>query len=71
MFSDLQDKFGVVDDGVVYAVYDYDATNADELTFKTGDKLFVINKGDANESNWWWARLDEKHGYIPCNYLAV
>jgi len=55
----------------VYAVYDYEAHNSDELSFKEGDKLVVLRKGDEWEREWWWSRLNDQEGYIPRNLLGV
>lgn len=40
----------------MYAQYDYEAVNEDELSFKAGDRLQVIRKVDEVEKGWWWAR---------------
>ncbi|KAL1138394.1 hypothetical protein AAG570_008458 [Ranatra chinensis] len=67
----VQEKLGIMNSGVVYAVFDYDAHNSDELSFKEGDKLVVLRKGDEWEREWWWARLNDAEGYIPRNLLGV
>uniref|UniRef100_A0A069DXM2 Putative apoptosis stimulating of p53 n=1 Tax=Panstrongylus megistus TaxID=65343 RepID=A0A069DXM2_9HEMI len=67
----VQEKLGIMNNGVVYAVYDYEAHNSDELTFKEGDRLLVLRKGDEWEREWWWARLGDKEGYIPRNLLGL
>ena len=40
----------------MYAQYDYEAENEDELSFKLGDRLQVLRKVDEVEKGWWWAR---------------
>ena len=67
----VQEKLGILNNGVVYAVYDYEAHNSDELGFKEGDKLVVLRKGDEWEREWWWSRLNDQEGYIPRNLLGV
>lgn len=67
----VQEKLGILNSGVVYAVYDYEAHNSDELSFKEGDKLVVLRKGDEWEREWWWSRLNDQEGYIPRNLLGV
>lgn len=57
--------------GVVYAVFEYDAQNSDELSFKEGDRLMILRKGDEYEREWWWASSGEKEGYVPRNLLGV
>jgi len=62
---------GVANDGVVYTTCDYQAKNADELSFVKGRRLKVSRKGDGTESEWWWANVDGQQGYVPQNLLAV
>jgi len=63
---------GVANDGRAYAVADYNASSADEMTFSAGDQLTVIHKGDDKETLWWWARHHNgTEGYVPQNLLAV
>ena len=57
--------------GRVSAVYDYEAQNSDELTFRMGDELIVLRKGDDYEREWWWSRLSDHEGYVPRNLLGV
>lgn len=67
----VQEKLGVLNGGVVYAVFDYDAKNEDELSFRLNDQITVLRKGDEKEKEWWWSRLGDKEGYIPRNLLGV
>ena len=62
-----------MNNGVVYAVFDYAKENADEVDLNIGDKFTILKKGDEFEKEWWWARNDEKQtqGYIPRNLLGV
>ena len=69
--TDIQEKLGILNSGVVYAVFDYVAQNNDELHFKTQDKLTILRKGDETEQEWWWAKKANKEGYIPRNLLGV
>jgi len=57
------------DDNVFIALYDYDARTAEDLTFRKGDKLKVLNDSDGD---WWQAQLvgTSSIGYIPSNYVA-
>ena len=55
------------------ALYDYEARTAEDLSFKKGEKLEVINSNDAlNGADWWQARslATNAVGYIPSNYVA-
>lgn len=60
-----------MNNGQVYAVFDYEAQHSDELTLKNGDSLVVLRKGDDNEREWWWSKLGHKEGYVPRNLLGV
>lgn len=67
---DIQDQMGIANDGLVYAVYDYDAQNEDELSFNDGDVIVVLRKGDTQEMDWWWSIIGEREGYVPRNLLG-
>ena len=74
----IQEKLGTINQGAVYAVYNYEEMSSnmtDELTFKMGDKLLVTRKGDEVEREWWWSKKDssssEDCGYIPRNLLGL
>lgn len=54
------------------ALYDYDARTNEDLSFKKGDILEIIND---TQGDWWYARMKTKNGnsiegYIPSNYVA-
>ena len=71
-FIDIENNFGISNEGVVYAVYAYQATRKDELSFECGECLTVVRRGDVNEKEWWWARDTRNQlGYIPRNLLGV
>lgn len=65
----------MINDGLVYALYDYDPDLMvdDELTFKDGDQLIVLKRGDAIENEWYWVKHGNSNseGYVPRNYLGV
>ncbi|XP_020282091.1 putative mediator of RNA polymerase II transcription subunit 26 isoform X3 [Pseudomyrmex gracilis] len=67
----VQEKLGIMNNGQVYAVFDYEAQHADELSLKNGDSLIVLRKGDDNEREWWWSKLGHKEGYVPRNLLGL
>ena len=54
---------------VFVALYDYAARTADDLSFRKGDRLIIINNSDGD---WWQAQLVGSNlvGYIPSNYVA-
>uniref|UniRef100_A0A3Q1BFW8 SH3 domain-containing protein n=1 Tax=Amphiprion ocellaris TaxID=80972 RepID=A0A3Q1BFW8_AMPOC len=67
----VQEKLGVMNKGLVYALWDYTAQQSDELSFSEGDTLTVLRRRDDTETEWWWARLNDREGYVPRNLLGV
>lgn len=51
------------------ALYDYDARTDEDLSFKKGEHLEIIND---TQGDWWFARskATKLEGYIPSNYVA-
>ena len=49
--------------------YDYSSRTDDDLSFKKGDLLYIMN---TDEGDWWFARSKQtlQEGYIPNNYVA-
>nr|BAF02918.1 protein tyrosine kinase src [Monosiga ovata] len=58
-----------VDDTTYIALYDYSARAEDDLPFKKGDHMRVLNQSDGD---WWQAEhlSNGKKGFIPSNYVA-
>ncbi|XP_033738390.1 tyrosine-protein kinase Src42A-like [Pecten maximus] len=54
---------------VFVALYDYDARTAEDLSFRKGEHLEIIND---TQGDWWYARskTTQNEGYIPSNYVA-
>merc|ERR1711862_342602 len=48
------------------ALYDYDATTDDELTFREGDIITILQKDPAG---WWEGELNGQKGWVPANYV--
>uniref|UniRef100_A0A131YYV0 Ankyrin repeat sh3 domain and proline rich region n=1 Tax=Rhipicephalus appendiculatus TaxID=34631 RepID=A0A131YYV0_RHIAP len=73
----VQEKLGVINGGVAYAVFDYEARQPDELSFAQGDMVQILRRGGAEGDTeqpcgWWWARLrDGREGYLPRNLLGL
>lgn len=40
----------------VYALHDFDAENPDEVSFKAGETVIVVEKDDAYGDGWWQVR---------------
>ncbi|KAM4603921.1 apoptosis-stimulating of p53 protein 2-like [Polymixia lowei] len=67
----VQEKMGLMNHGVVYALWDYEAQSEDELPFQEGDCMTVLRRSDRDETDWWWARCRDREGYIPRNLLGL
>ncbi|XP_040266806.1 apoptosis-stimulating of p53 protein 1 isoform X3 [Bufo bufo] len=67
----VQEKLGVMNKGLVYGLWDYEAQNPDELSFREGDAITILRRKDDAETDWWWARLNDKEGYVPKNLLGL
>ncbi|XP_072525810.1 apoptosis-stimulating of p53 protein 2a isoform X2 [Salminus brasiliensis] len=67
----VQEKMGIMNRGVVYALWDYENEEEDELQFREGDCMTVVRREDEDEVEWWWARMGDKEGYIPRNLLGL
>merc|ERR1711862_31919 len=50
------------------ALYDYNAGNAGELTFRVGDILYVLSEV---KEGWYSATFNGQTGYAPSNYLQA
>lgn len=51
------------------AKHDFNATADDELSFRRGQVLKVLNRED--DMNWYRAELDGREGLIPSNYIEM
>nr|XP_033794833.1 apoptosis-stimulating of p53 protein 2 isoform X2 [Geotrypetes seraphini] len=67
----VQEKMGIMNRGVVYALWDLESQNEDELPMKEGDCMTILRREDEDEIEWWWARLNDREGYVPRNLLGL
>ncbi|XP_004867490.1 apoptosis-stimulating of p53 protein 2 isoform X1 [Heterocephalus glaber] len=67
----VQEKMGIMNKGVIYALWDYEPQNTDELPMKEGDCMTIVRREDEDEIEWWWARLSDQEGYVPRNLLGL
>ena len=54
---------------IFVALYDYDARTDEDLSFRKGEHLEILND---TQGDWWYARskATKLEGYIPSNYVA-
>ena len=55
----------------VVALYSFDASTAEELSFRKGERLDIIEH-PAHDPDWWMAKNNRgQTGLIPRNYIEV
>ncbi|CAJ1064948.1 relA-associated inhibitor [Xyrichtys novacula] len=64
-----EEAMGLENSGVLYALWNYPAQAADELSFKDGDMVTILQKPEG--SDWWWASLCGREGFVPNNYFGL
>lgn len=69
VMTGVEEAMGVENSGVLYALWSYPAQAADELSFKEGDMVTILQKPEG--SPWWWASLCGREGLVPNNYFGV
>lgn len=65
---DMQQTIGVQAVFTVKALFDFKPQEENELEFKKGEIIEVVEKDDAN---WWRGRLGDREGLFPANYVSV
>ncbi|XP_056622719.1 relA-associated inhibitor [Triplophysa dalaica] len=65
----VEEVMGVENSGVVYALWVYSAQAPDELSFKEGDMVTILQKTEGVD--WWWASLCGREGFVPINYFGL
>lgn len=65
----VEAAMGTDSSGVLYALWSYPAQAADELSFKEGDMVTILQKPEG--SDWWWASLCGREGFVPNNYFGL
>ncbi|XP_062996280.1 relA-associated inhibitor [Elgaria multicarinata webbii] len=69
--ADVEQNMGLMNNGVVYALWDYSAEFSDELSFREGEPVTVLRRDGQEETDWWWASLYGQEGYVPKNYFGL
>ncbi|KDN38199.1 hypothetical protein K437DRAFT_259489 [Tilletiaria anomala UBC 951] len=56
---------------IVYALHEFEAENADEVSFKAGDAIIVVEKDDAYGDGWWQGTNEKgESGLFPFSYTT-
>ncbi|PKC04219.1 hypothetical protein RhiirA5_276931 [Rhizophagus irregularis] len=54
--------------GYVTAMFDFEGKEENDLSFKKGDKIEVLERGDG-PNDWWVGRVNNTVGEFPGNYV--
>ncbi|XP_068766645.1 relA-associated inhibitor [Struthio camelus] len=68
---EVEQSMGVLNSGVVYALWDYSAELDDELSFREGEPVTVLRRDPPEQLDWWWGSLYGHEGYVPKNYFGL
>eukprot|EP01136_Pigoraptor_vietnamica_P039069 Opistho-1_new@109225 len=63
-----EEEFSRADGECVRAPYDYDAQGDEELSFRAGDVITIVNKED---DLWWLGELNGRQGMLPTNFVEM
>uniref|UniRef100_A0A8D2ZIA9 Cas scaffold protein family member 4 n=1 Tax=Scophthalmus maximus TaxID=52904 RepID=A0A8D2ZIA9_SCOMX len=66
-----QKIYHMLDNKLAKALYDNSAECADELAFRKGDIVVVVDQHVAGTSGWWMCSLYGRHGLAPANRLQL
>ncbi|CAL2044735.1 unnamed protein product [Caenorhabditis brenneri] len=56
-----------MDTKFVQGLFDFNPQESEELAFKRGDVIILIDKSDPN---WWEGQLNNRRGIFPSNYVC-
>uniref|UniRef100_A0A7E5A0L1 SH3 domain-containing protein n=1 Tax=Panagrellus redivivus TaxID=6233 RepID=A0A7E5A0L1_PANRE len=65
---------GIINDGIVYAAYDFEAEEPDDLGFVEGEPLRVLCRETDMDSKLWWrceSTVTGRTGLAPSNFLGL
>ncbi|KAG2469042.1 IASPP inhibitor, partial [Polypterus senegalus] len=67
--AEVESSLGKTNSGVVYALWNNESQNLDELSFRDGDMVTILQRDD--DDGWWMASLCGREGLVPKNYFGV
>ena len=66
---DMDSGLGVLNGGVVFALFDYSPEEAGEIPLTEGERLIVCGRED---DKWWQVRNGRGQiGEVPCTFLGL
>ncbi len=51
------------------ALYDFTGQSDQDLTFRKGDRIVVVQSPTSTD-DWWTGELNGKQGLFPANYVS-
>ncbi|XP_068221441.1 rho guanine nucleotide exchange factor 4-like isoform X1 [Palaemon carinicauda] len=68
--TDLKRSLEEDEDMIVYAeaLWDHVTLDSEELVFKAGDLITVI---DSSDKDWWWGRICHRAGWFPAAFVRL
>ncbi|XP_039624022.1 relA-associated inhibitor [Polypterus senegalus] len=67
--AEVESSLGKTNSGVVYALWNNESQNLDELSFRDGDMVTILQRDD--DDGWWMASLCGREGLVPKNYFGL
>ncbi|KAG2172376.1 hypothetical protein INT43_004918 [Umbelopsis isabellina] len=52
------------------ALYDFNGEQADDLSFRQGDVITIVEKSDS-QNDWWTGKAGGRQGIFPANYVQL
>uniref|UniRef100_H3AMN2 mitogen-activated protein kinase kinase kinase n=1 Tax=Latimeria chalumnae TaxID=7897 RepID=H3AMN2_LATCH len=64
---------GTYNNPIWTALFDYEASETDELTLRKGDLVEVLSRDSAisGDEGWWAGKVNNKVGIFPSNYVSI
>ena len=70
--SEAEQSLGQRHGGVVYALWDFEATQGDEISFREGEALTVLRRNPpGGDGEWWWGALRGNEGFVPRCFFGL
>ena len=71
LYVAMETDLGVVNGGMVFALFSRQQEDDGELELDEGDRLTVLNRHHGNDTGWWLVRNGHgQEGEVPHTYLG-